>query len=70
MDILASRSDAATKALTEYGAAHVVMASAAERVVAMVAAHVFTPGEAIESLAMFASQYRDKLRALDAKAGT
>ena len=70
MDSLSERSDRATKALREYGAAHVVMASAAERVVAMVAAHVFTPGEAIESLDMFASQYRDKLRALDAKAGT
>jgi hypothetical protein len=65
MSTLAERSDRATVALREYGAAHIVMACAAERVCAMVAAHVFTPAEAIESLAMFAAQYRAKLAEID-----
>jgi hypothetical protein len=41
------------------------MASAAERVVDMVAAKAFTPAEAIESLTMFAAQYRAKLAEID-----
>ena len=65
MDSLASRADRATKALREYGAAHVTMATAAERVVSMVAAKAFTPAEAIESLTMFAAQYRSKLAEID-----
>ena len=54
--------------LEGYAVAHLNMAAAAERVVTMVAEHVFTPQEGIASLAEFASQYRDKLRALDARA--
>ena len=69
MDSLSERSDRATKALKEYSTAHIVMASAAERVCEMVVAKAFSPAEAIESLAMFASQYRRKLRELDGRAG-
>ena len=65
MPTLAESADHATVALREYQTAHVVMASAAERVVDMVAAKAFTPAEAIESLTMFAAQYRSKLAEID-----
>ena len=70
MPTLAETADRALANMQAYSVAHLNMASAAERVVTMVAEHVFTPQEGIASLAEFASQYRDKLRELDGRALT
>jgi hypothetical protein len=62
------RADRALANLQAYQVAHVTMAAAAERVVTMVAKRVFTPGEGMEALAEFVSQYRSKLAELDGRA--
>ena len=69
MASLSQIADHALSNLEAYAVAHLNMASAAERVVNMVAEGAFTASEAIESLTMFVSQYQRRLAELDAKAG-
>jgi len=65
MPTQAETADAALANLAAYQTAHVTVAAAAEMTVDMVTDNVFTPAEALQSLAGFVSQYRDRLAALD-----
>lgn len=69
MSTLAQKADRAQAALQAYQVAHINLAAAAEMAVDLVADHIFTPAEALQSLAGFVSQYRDRLAALDGRGG-